>query len=140
MTLSEKLLYLRKNKGLSQEQLAAQITVSRQAISKWELDESLPDTENIVHLTKIFNVSADFLLDDKIDIPIRSLEKASQDENKEDITLSLLKKEFTDDDERHMALKVYAQNKNKKNWLAPTIVGVVIIVAAVYLLFFGNNP
>ncbi len=48
MTLGEKLLYLRKTKGLSQEQLASEVTVSRQAISKWELGESMPDTENVI--------------------------------------------------------------------------------------------
>jgi len=71
--LGEKIQWLRKEKGMSQEQLAAQITVSRQAISKWELGESTPDTENIVQLCKIFNVSADYLLNDDyesdLDIP-----------------------------------------------------------------------
>jgi len=64
MTLGEKLLQLRKSKGLSQEQLAVQITVSRQAISKWELGEAMPDTDNVVQLSKIFNVSTDYLLND----------------------------------------------------------------------------
>ena len=63
--LGEKIQRLRKEKGLSQEQLAAQITVSRQAISKWELGESTPDTDNIVQLCKIFQVSADYLLNDE---------------------------------------------------------------------------
>jgi len=73
MTLGEKIQHLRKTKGLSQEQLAAQITVSRQAISKWELGESVPDTDNIVQLSKIFEVSTDYLLTDEfesdMDIP-----------------------------------------------------------------------
>ncbi len=51
--LGEKIQRLRKEKGLSQEQLAAQLTISRQAISKWELGESMPDTENIVQLSKL---------------------------------------------------------------------------------------
>lgn len=67
MTLGEKLQKLRKSKGMSQEQLSAQITVSRQAISKWELGESIPDTENIIQLSKIFSVSTDYLLHDDID-------------------------------------------------------------------------
>jgi len=50
MTFGEKLQALRKSKGMSQEQLAAQAIVSRQAISKWELGESLPDTDNIIQL------------------------------------------------------------------------------------------
>lgn len=67
MTLGEKLQSLRKQSGLSQEQLSSQLTVSRQAISKWELDSSLPDTENIIQLSKLFNVSIDYLLDDDIE-------------------------------------------------------------------------
>ncbi|MCE5235340.1 MAG: helix-turn-helix transcriptional regulator [Clostridiaceae bacterium] len=67
MTLGGKLLELRKSKGLSQEQLAAQMAVSRQAVSKWELGEAMPDTDNVVALSKIFGVSTDFLLRDELD-------------------------------------------------------------------------
>lgn len=64
MTFKEKLLQLRKSKGLSQEDLAAQISVSRQSISRWESGISMPDTENIVQLCKIFGVTADYLIND----------------------------------------------------------------------------
>jgi len=64
MRLSEKIHQLRKERGLSQEELASQLTVSRQAISKWELGESIPDTENVVQLSNIFDVSTDYLLKD----------------------------------------------------------------------------
>ena len=67
MTFGEKFQSLRKQSGLSQEQLASQLTISRQAISKWELDSSLPDTENIIQLSKLFNVSIDYLLNDEIE-------------------------------------------------------------------------
>ena len=67
MMLGEKIHQLRKGKGLSQEELAGQLTVSRQAISKWELGESIPDTENVVQLSKIFGVSTDYLLNDEYD-------------------------------------------------------------------------
>ncbi len=63
--LGEKIQRLRKEKGMSQEQLAAQLTISRQAISKWELGESVPDTDNIVQLSKLFGVSTDYLLNDE---------------------------------------------------------------------------
>lgn len=62
MTFGEKLQKLRKEKGWTQEQLASQISVSRQSLSKWELDASLPDTEHIIQLSKLFNVSTDYLL------------------------------------------------------------------------------
>ena len=64
MMIGEKIYQLRKNKELSQEELALQLTVSRQAISKWELGESIPDTENVVQLSRIFSVSTDYLLID----------------------------------------------------------------------------
>jgi transcriptional regulator with XRE-family HTH domain len=71
--LGEKIHQLRKGKGLSQEELASRLTVSRQAVSKWELNESVPDTENVVQLSKIFGVSTDYLLNDEyesdMDIP-----------------------------------------------------------------------
>ena len=67
MTFGEKIQFLRKQNGMSQEQLASQLTVSRQAISKWELDNSVPDTDNVVQLAKLFKVSADYLLNDDIE-------------------------------------------------------------------------
>ena len=51
MTLGEKLQRLRKARGMSQEELAAQMGVSRQAVSRWELNIALPDTENVVRLS-----------------------------------------------------------------------------------------
>ena len=64
MTFGEKLQKLRKEKGWTQEQLAAQISISRQALSKWELGTAIPDTENIVQISKLFQVSTDYLLND----------------------------------------------------------------------------
>ena len=64
MTLGAKLQNLRKQSAMSQENLAGQLGVSRQAVSRWELDISLPETENIIKLAKIFNVSFDYLLGD----------------------------------------------------------------------------
>lgn len=66
MTFGEKLQYLRRTKGLSQEQLAAQVNVSRQAVSKWELDAAMPDTDNILQISKLFKVTTDYLLDNAL--------------------------------------------------------------------------
>lgn len=66
MTLGEKLCTLRKKNGMSQEALAARVNVSRQAISKWELGEAKPDTENILRLSELFGVSTDYLLKEDI--------------------------------------------------------------------------
>ncbi len=62
MNIGEKIQQLRKAKNLSQEQLAVQLEVSRQAVSKWELNESTPDTDKIILISKIFSVSTDYLL------------------------------------------------------------------------------
>ena len=62
MKFEEKILTLRKQRGLSQEQLAEHVGVSRQSVSKWELGESTPDLANIVRLSEIFGVSTDYLL------------------------------------------------------------------------------
>ena len=67
MTFKEKLQALRKSKGMSQEQLAACVNVSRQAISKWELGESMPDTTNVIQLSNLFSVSIDYLLKDELE-------------------------------------------------------------------------
>lgn len=68
MTFGEKIQALRKSRGWSQEQLAEQINVSRQALSKWENGTSVPDTNNVVQLAKLFGVSTDYLLlDDFVD-------------------------------------------------------------------------
>lgn len=62
-TISDKLLALRKQNGLSQEELAEKLGISRQAISKWERAEASPDTENLIALAKIYNISLDKLFD-----------------------------------------------------------------------------
>ena len=65
MTFGEKIQKLRKEAGLSQEELSYQLGVSRQAISKWERDSGYPETEKIVRMSKLFNVSLDYLLNDE---------------------------------------------------------------------------
>lgn len=64
MTLGEKLARLRKARGMSQEQLAAALGVSRQAVSKWELGEAVPDVSRVVAMSELFGVTTDYLLKD----------------------------------------------------------------------------
>ena len=65
MTFGEKLFHLRKEKGLSQEALAEQVGTTRQAISKWENDQGFPETEKLLQLSNIFEISIDYLLKDE---------------------------------------------------------------------------
>lgn len=64
MNLSDKILKLRKQNGLSQEELAEKLNVSRQAISRWKLGSAQPDVSNILQLSKLFKVTTDYLLQD----------------------------------------------------------------------------
>ena len=64
--LGDKLYRLRKDKGISQEELAYKLNVSRQAISKWERGEALPDTDNLISLAKLYEVSLDELVGNNV--------------------------------------------------------------------------
>lgn len=64
MALPEKLYALRKRSGLSQEQLAEKLNVSRQAISKWETGVSYPETDKLIAVSRYFNVSLDYLINE----------------------------------------------------------------------------
>lgn len=69
MKLNEKLIKLRKENGLSQEEFGNKINVSRQAVSKWENGETKPDTDKVQEIGKLFNLSFDYLLNDEIEEP-----------------------------------------------------------------------
>ena len=62
MDISERLQELRKKEGYSQEQVAEMLGLSRQAISKWESGQGKPEIDNIIKLTEIYHVSADYIL------------------------------------------------------------------------------
>ena len=64
MKLSDKLIELRKEKGWSQEEFAEKLDVSRQAVSRWENETAQPDAQNILRISKLFNVTSDYLLND----------------------------------------------------------------------------
>ena len=81
MTLGQKLKEIRKKFGLSQEQLAEIINVSRQAITKWETDAGLPDTENLKELSRIFEISIDYLLDNNNELPLLVMKKKLDKDN-----------------------------------------------------------
>ena len=67
MTFGEKLQGLRQNAGMSQDALAEKLNVSRQAVSRWERDETMPETDKVVALADLFGVTTDYLLRQKTD-------------------------------------------------------------------------
>lgn len=62
MNMADRIQYLRKAKGLSQEQLADRVGVSRQAVSKWESEQATPDLEKIIRMSDLFGVTTDYIL------------------------------------------------------------------------------
>lgn len=69
MTLPEKIIQLRRDRGITQEQLAEQLHISRQAVSRWETGSALPDAANLLLLSSFFQVSVDYLLNDTQSTP-----------------------------------------------------------------------
>ena len=67
MTMGEKLAKLRREHNLTQEQFAELLMVSRQSVSKWELNTTYPDTEKLIRISKLFDCSLDYLLKDEIE-------------------------------------------------------------------------
>lgn len=66
MILADKITALRKKAGWSQEELAEQLGVTRQSVSKWEGAQSVPDMDKVVQMSRLFGVTTDFLLKDEL--------------------------------------------------------------------------
>lgn len=69
MLLADKIVTLRKRAGWSQEELAAQLSVSRQSVSKWEGAQSVPDMQKVVQMSRLFGVTTDYLLKEELGEP-----------------------------------------------------------------------
>ena len=67
MTIAEKIKQLRKDNSMTQEDLAEKLNVSRQTISKWETSVTIPDADNIVAISKLFNITTDELLNYRVE-------------------------------------------------------------------------
>ena len=85
MDISERLQELRKKEGYSQEQVAEMLGLSRQAISKWESGQGKPEIDNIIKLTEIYHVSADYILlgAEKVSVPVPEKKELSQKTKKQ---------------------------------------------------------
>ena len=89
MEIGNKILELRKKENLSQEQLAEKLNVTRQTISKWELNETTPDIKQAKELSKIFKISLDELTNNNINNLV--IEKVSNTEKLAGLVLKVLK-------------------------------------------------
>ena len=75
MTFKEKLVILRKSKGLTQDDFASAVGVSRQAVYKWESGQSYPEVPKLLEMKLLFTISIDELLDDNYDLPMPEKKK-----------------------------------------------------------------
>ncbi|WP_349671638.1 helix-turn-helix transcriptional regulator [Lacrimispora sp.] len=102
MKLSEKIIELRRANGMTQEDLASICNVSRQSVSKWEADITLPETEKLLMLGKIFRVSMDVLLKDELILSeVKEVNSCSDNaihEKKQEVYEGVLIKESVVDD------------------------------------------
>ena len=79
MILADKIIELRKKNGWSQEELAEKLGVSRQAVSKWEGAQSVPDIQRILEMSRLFGVSTDYLLKDDMDYGSEALAESAEE-------------------------------------------------------------
>ncbi len=83
MNMADRIQYLRKTKGISQEELADKVGVSRQAVSKWESEQSMPDLDKVITMSEYFDVTTDYIL--------RGIEPtANKDVKSSDLTSKIL--------------------------------------------------
>ena len=113
MSLGEKLLKLRKKKGLSQEEVADILHVTRQTISKWETDQSMPDFDKVVPICNLYEISTEELFHDEVSTP-REVEEV-----------------------RIENTTTY-QNYNRKKALFTTVAVMLYILSVVVIIFFST--
>ena len=88
MILADKIIALRKKAGWSQEELAEQLGVTRQSVSKWEGAQSVPDMEKVVLMSRLFGVSTDFLLKDELEDALDHPSESSDDSPLRRVTMA----------------------------------------------------
>ena len=132
MTIGQRIAALRKERRLSQEELGAQVGVSRQAIYKWESDASLPDIDKLIALSKLFGVSVGWLLG--VEEPAAQTQEAP--EQTDELTEQQLKmvEEIVG---RYIAAQPKPQPAKKKKW--PYVVATVAIIAGLLTLYNLNG-
>ncbi len=101
MDISRQIQELRKSQGLSQEQLAEAVSVSRQAVSKWESGQSQPDLDKLLQLSRVFDLSVDALLSDNPLAARAAAQSIEAEQPPEDDDLDQLTIDFSADDDEN---------------------------------------
>jgi len=125
MILADKIMCLRKQRGWSQEELAMRLDVSRQSVSKWESNQSIPDMNKVIQLSTLFNVTTDYLLKEEL-----TEEHANLDEDE----LDMIKPRVIQDHEAREYLKVM---KRESKVIARGVS--LCILAAIMVVFFAGT-
>lgn len=123
MEFNNKLYELRKQKGLSQEELAGRLNVSRQTISKWEVGESAPDMDNLVSISELFGVSLDELVLDKTP-------------EKEQPSVQVLRSELYSDIKEHVLTDDNKKKAKKGLKIAGIALGVFLLIDVISLVVY----
>ena len=132
MTLGEKLYKLRTDKGVTQAQLAGQLHVTRQTVSKWEVGEAIPSADNLKRLSAFFNVPIECFVETASSQPAAA---ESEFTEKGEAKLELISDLNTTDSQVNSTDRKKSVSARKK-WLIPTILigGVIIAVVVIILL------
>lgn len=121
MEFNNKLYNLRKQRGLSQEELANRLNVSRQTISKWEVGESTPDMEKLVALSDLFEISLDELVMDKIPAHV------GETSSRSDIVNVLNDKVITDENK---------QNVKRGLKIVAIVLGIILLIDVISMIVY----
>ena len=113
MSLGEKLLKLRKKKGLSQEEVADILHVTRQTVSKWETDQSMPDFDKVLPICNLYEISTEELFHDEVST-VREGEEVLEENT------------------------ILDQNYNRKKALFTTVAVMLYILSVVVIIFFST--
>ena len=123
MEFNNKLYELRKQKGLSQEELANRLNVSRQTISKWEVGESSPDMEKLVAISELFDISLDELVLDKV-------------VKKEETSEQIVKSELYSDIKEHVLTEDNKKKAKKGLKIAGIVLGVLLLIDLISMIIY----
>ena len=126
--IANKLYELRKQSGISQEELADKIGVSRQAVSKWERAEASPDTDNLILLAKIYNVSLDDII---------SEEDITEAEKVEKVEAEVVDEDEDDDDKMQKDDCCTREVHRKSVIVVSSVTGALYLLATIAFLLIG---
>ncbi|MDD4344315.1 MAG: helix-turn-helix transcriptional regulator [Bacilli bacterium] len=130
--IANRLVELRKKMGLSQEELADKLGISRQAISKWERAEASPDTDNLICLAKIYGVSLDDLLktDQPVEEVIRAVKEKENEQQEENVNITI---------EREIETKDHPSLSQILHSVTALIITVAYVILGVTLGWWGRT-